>query len=216
MMYLAPVLPPHCAIELRRKRVEVNPPDDLLRGVQILGRTVRVDARNSERQVRFGSYNIFDTIGCSALPVRADEKVTALRCPILLADVRKLLSARIVQCIEPEALTKVWDLEDDGLRIEVVKDASTIKNVMAWAANDAFFRVHVAIQHRDPPETNRHATFNHRVVERGQLFCPLGAIGRINQRPPPDVSHACHGLDVLRRYGRAFRQAENFGWELCW
>ena len=67
----------------------------------------------------------------------------------MFADLRELVGARVIECKDPEAITKIRNLEDDGAHVERQR-AAPIGNILVRAGNRAFRGIDVVPQHRQP------------------------------------------------------------------
>ena len=80
---------------------------------------------NGERQRRGRTHHRRDAGGRLALPVRADDQIKAGLGAVGLANRGKLVGARVIERISPEAFAEVRDLEDKRLLVQR-QEADTI------------------------------------------------------------------------------------------
>ena len=140
------------------------------------------------------SHHRSDSLRRLTLPVRADHHVEAGLRAVLLADVRELVCTRIIERIHPEALAEVRHLENDGLVIQVVKEADPVHDILVGADDEVLVRGRVIGQHRDRVVRDRHHPAEQ--AGFGRLRKSRVAVGIVDERPAPHISHARDRLHV--------------------
>jgi ABC-type transport system involved in cytochrome c biogenesis permease subunit len=114
---LAPILGLHLAVELRQRVI-----DDLTEH-RLDSRVIRIgvihkNARNDKRQRRGGTHHRRDPGGLLALPVRANDQIEAGFGAVLLADLGEFVGARVIVRVNPETISEVRNLKNDGFFVQ--------------------------------------------------------------------------------------------------
>ena len=154
MRELAPVLGLHFPVELRQRVVD-DLTDHRLDGLVILLGVIHENARNDKRQRRGGAHHCRDPGWGFALPVRADHQIEARLGAVLLADLGELVGARVIVRVDPEAISEIRHLKDDGFLVQR-HEAGAIHDILVRACDESLVRADVAGQHRVPVKCDRH------------------------------------------------------------
>ena len=127
---------------------------------------------------------------------------------VLLADLGELVGARVIVRVDPETISEVRNLKDDGFFVQR-HVASAIHDILIRAGDEMLIRADITGQHGVAVECDRHHTAQQ--AGFGRFGERLGPIDTIDQRPAPQVGHASHRLHVGRGNGGAARRTGNLG-----
>src|SRR5229473_3442669 len=125
MRELAPIFGLHLPVELR-ERVEIDLAQQRLDGGVILGRIVHEDARSGSNHISRRTEYRSDSLWRLTLPVQTNYHVKARLGAVLLANIRELVGACVIQRVDIEAVAEVWNLENNWFLIQIAKESESI------------------------------------------------------------------------------------------
>ncbi len=114
----------------------------------VLRRVVHEHARYRIGQRGRAADDRFDAGGFLAFPLRADDQVEARLGIVRLADLGELVGARVIHCVDPEAVAEVGHLDHHRLFIER-EEAEAVDNILVRTGDEILARVDVVAQHPD-------------------------------------------------------------------